>query len=366
MDAAKTRDLLNTIRWISAAVVCIGHALALLLPPATGYLGGLLDSARHDAVIVFFVVSGYLVGGGVLGLGSRLDVKRYAIARFSRIYIVLAPAIILIASLDGLAHAIDPHSPIYASVWPGGVMGEVAPFDRYTFPAVLATITCLENFVGPPMGSAGPLWSLGFEWVFYFAFPALVLAADAAARVLNCSPWLARGALVALSVVALIAMGKFYLALLWLIWIAGAVTRVVCDTLQIDPRLRVLGLLIFGLGIMASPMIGYRLADVLIGFGFAIFLSSRSGTEKGLNADLDQRLANHSYSTYVIHLPILAFMAFWFNRAGWLPPGGVAPSLAVVGMFTAMMVAVGLVAILFERLFESRTDRLRQFLLRRA
>ena len=69
---APEMPFLNTCRWISAALVAYGHIFLLVYPAFTLHesaVGAALVAAaklRYLAVSVFFVVSGYLVGGGIL------------------------------------------------------------------------------------------------------------------------------------------------------------------------------------------------------------------------------------------------------------------------------------------------------------
>jgi peptidoglycan/LPS O-acetylase OafA/YrhL len=56
----------------------------------------------HEAVIVFFVLSGYFVGGGVLRAWQTgaWSWSTYAIQRLTRLWIVLIPALFLTLALD--------------------------------------------------------------------------------------------------------------------------------------------------------------------------------------------------------------------------------------------------------------------------
>ena len=155
MKPGEQRTLLDMIRWISAFMVAGGHMWAAFAAHDTGLVSGALwalADTRHSWVIIFFGLSGYLVGGGVLVRGDRTDWRRYALARVSRIYVVLAPALILTAMLDGLAFLIAPHNPIHAGVWRGGLFGPTPPFDRYGWREIIASLLSLEAVVGPPVG----------------------------------------------------------------------------------------------------------------------------------------------------------------------------------------------------------------------
>ena len=101
---------LDALRGIAAVGVCLSHlrdfffvdyphpAHKNLLLAAIHLVSGL----RHQWVIVFFVLSGYLVGGSVLrsmALG-RWSWREYLLNRLTRLYIVLVPALVLGGLLD--------------------------------------------------------------------------------------------------------------------------------------------------------------------------------------------------------------------------------------------------------------------------
>lgn len=367
MPPPQDRSLLDTVRWASALMVCVGHVWGLTVIWDFSYLGKLVQASPHSAVVLFFVISGYLVGGGALRehLAGTFEFRRYAISRFARIYIVLIPAILLTLALDGLAWTIDPTSPIYASSQENP-MGEVPPFERYGLGNIIASLFCLEGFAGLSMGSNFPLWSLGFEWVFYFTGPAVLLASDAVAARIGRPVWLCRVAGVLCVATLLVASHKFYLSLLWLIWNSSAFVRIAAERGWGPERWRWLGLPVCAFGFLIAPIIGYRLADPFIGFGFAFFLSAYSATERGFHPRFDRFLADRSYSLYVIHLPIAAFLWLILNRAGILAWGGVPAGPAAWGANLLILAVVATVVSLFHWLFESNTAWLRNLLLTRA
>jgi len=363
MQRQEQRALLDTIRWLSAGMVAFGHTWITVFAredhPVSRVLWALADT-RHSWLILFFVLSGYLVGGGVLQRADRFDFARYAIARFSRIYVVLIPALLLTAGLDAGAHLIAPDGPVHAGAWSQAVFGDTPPFARYTPREILASLLCLENAVGAPMGSNGPLWSLGFEWMFYFCFPALLLAADAMARRTGWRIWEVRGGLLLASALLLVALHMPYACLLWLIWVAGALAHVIADKGVWPPWARWLGGLACLAGFGLAFHVNYRFSDLVIGFGASAFLSRFPAAERGIDRSLDHRLAGASYSLYVTHLPVLAFLCMLFHRAGLTQPAGVPFDWASV--FLVMVAAIALNTLAFHRFFESRTDAVRGWL----
>ena len=99
----------------------------------------------HDAVVIFFVLSGFLVGGTALDLAraGRFDVSRYATARIARIGIVCVPAVML-------GWAVSTYS------------GETLPLAT-----VLGNMVGLQTVAVPVIEVNGPLWSLSYEIWFY-------------------------------------------------------------------------------------------------------------------------------------------------------------------------------------------------------
>ncbi|WCT73617.1 acyltransferase [Sphingomonas naphthae] len=355
------RPLLDTIRWMSAALVAIGHAMGLIF---TRNMAGpsrldpldFLGDLRGPAVIFFFVISGYLVGGGVLERAQGFRWKSYAIARFSRIYIVLIPAILLICLLDGAAHWIDPASPLYAGVWPSGVLGTEPIDTRYVPINWVATFLSLGGLLAAPVGTGNALWSLGYEWVFYFVFPLLVLPLARFRSLLL--PLIPIVAVLAL----LVACGRAIDASFFAMWIAGAYARVLNDHADVPRWLGWAGVLIAMVALIASQFLKPNPCFLTLAFGFALYLSRRPAGERGLSRRFDRPLADISYSLYVTHFPLIIFLGFLLHRAGYLPTAGLGVGVLSLAMLAGMTVASFALAWLFGRLFEQRTDSLRKWL----
>ena len=96
----------------------------------------------HEAVIVFFVLSGYLVGGKAierLGRGT-FQPTDYAVDRITRIWVPLVPALLLSGFVTGNSNGVG--------TWIGNLFG-------------------LQSVLVPSLGGNGPLWSLAYEIWFY-------------------------------------------------------------------------------------------------------------------------------------------------------------------------------------------------------
>ena len=146
---------LDWLRFIAALMVVACHArggnwvewgrLDHACQTKAAYAFFLSTRAGFEWVIVFFVLSGFLVGGKVLErAGSRtFDPMAYGLDRVSRIWMPLIPALLLTAAIGGyLGHSI--------SAW--GFWGNLLG---------------LQGVLCSSFGRNYPLWSLAYEIWFY-------------------------------------------------------------------------------------------------------------------------------------------------------------------------------------------------------
>ncbi len=150
---------LDLIRFLAALVVVIVHArgssfvkYGLLEDSDKSVLITIfyaLTRIGNEAVIVFFVLSGFLVGGKVFDrvLKNTFKPKDYAIDRSVRIFLPLIPALILTALIQK-------------------IIGN--PFDVYE---LFGNLFSLQGVFFQPFAGNGPLWSLAYEiWFYIFAY----------------------------------------------------------------------------------------------------------------------------------------------------------------------------------------------------
>jgi len=136
-----------------------------------------MSGIGHEWVIVFFVLSGYLVGGSVLRqtLQGRWSWSEYALHRLTRLYIVLIPALLLGGAIDLIGLRLFGTSDVYTAHHGMKLMLE-APASHLTVGTLLGNYVFLQVILVPVFGSNGPLWSLGYEFWYYIAFPLLFFA----------------------------------------------------------------------------------------------------------------------------------------------------------------------------------------------
>ena len=104
---------LDGMRFFAAALVFLTHSY-LIYP-----VDSLLFKVGHEAVIIFFVLSGFVIAYVTDTKESTL--RDYALSRFARIYSVALPAVLLTVCADyiGQSHnlASYPHDYIANDFW---------------------------------------------------------------------------------------------------------------------------------------------------------------------------------------------------------------------------------------------------------
>lgn len=357
---------LDMLRAGAAFLVLISHWRMLLFvdwPQANHrkillYFFYWITKLGHQAVIVFFVLSGFLVGGSVLrsvGAGNW-SAKRYMVHRLTRLEIVLVPALFLCWFWDSLGSHLFRPSPIYLGT--AGI--NVLPYGirlSTSIPVFLGNLVFLQNLAVPSFGSDDPLWSLTNEFWYYLLFPCCVIVLASSFR------WKSKilAGLGALSIAALVGkpiLGGF------LIWMLGAGLFVLpAPPAWFSHRLRSVAFLsaalfvTLQLGLTYSPYqfeAGY--ADYVLGALFAIFMYfvlHHCWATGPRYRKFARATAGSSYTLYVTHMPVLVFVEAWIGHR-WLPDWKhfFAADL-LLGL--PLIFAAG-VAMLFER----NTDRVRK------
>jgi peptidoglycan/LPS O-acetylase OafA/YrhL len=386
LDDLKQPGLVSAIdlaRWLAASIVAIGHARFALLK---GY--GFLDAADRplwvqgwyfvtgyfvEAVLVFFVLSGFLVGGmGLARMQQRsFGAAGYAVDRFSRLYTAFLPALVLTAVLTaigihwfGATGLFDGTNPTFAEK--GNMMNFAANTSWQTF---VGNMVMVQGFAVPEYGANPPLWTLSLEFWFYVVFG---LAGAAAMR-----QGAARLCFAILAVTALVVLGPMFWVYLgmWLLGVVAAVVR--------PPRwpLRAPSLTVTALALLAGLLLLRRYADAaldpsdILRFGIQygicaamalLLLGLRSCPLKGPlpMAKFHKFMADFSYSLYLIHFPVLMLAAAVLGTLTGNPGyrTGFAPTepLALASYAGSLAIAYGF-AWIFAAATERQTGRVRRW-----
>lgn len=354
--------LISALRSLAALQVLATHlrgelypSLATVSDPTLWYQGlAFLTGFGHSAVLIFFLLSGWLVGGSLLNKLDRPQIlASYAIDRLTRMWIVLIPAFVLTLVLATLGKSIEPEHFSFA------------PDNEFSALSFLGNLFGLQGMAVPRFGGNFSLWSLANEMWYYALFPLLLLYFSARS-------WFARVASLLAS--ALIASQLLVdITLYFLLWLLG----VVFSRIRIEmprPVRRTLILVLVAVvvycrleGSIGTLIVATFPEDLLISLLFLCVLSSlqypadRTRPENRL-ALLVAKLAPFSFTLYVIHYPILLAVKQFLRLHGIGPLSTHNPASLLV--YATLFLAIVGFAWLFHLPFEAQTHRLRAFLKR--
>lgn len=360
-------DLLDLSRWVAAFLVVIEHARSLMF---AGYgIGGqmgvigktfyFMTGFGHSAVMVFFVMSGYLVGGKVLERLAQgtFSWKKYAVDRSSRLYAVYVLALLLGGALDHFGYVHLNLFGLYDESFPGRISVVNSNFHAdLSWPIFALNLGMCQTILGPVLGSNGPLWSLANEFWYYLAGPVLFLLFYSRIR-----------HQLVLCVGVLAGLYWFLptgILVYFLVWLMGAALYFISlrRYLPLWSSL-LLFLACFSLARLQWLKVPY-LADFLIGISFSLLINSATGSARRLPWYLlSRRLADFSYSVYLCHFPFLAFvLSALYQTTGIglrMRPAGL-----ICGLFMLVLALTYLWSYLISLATEHQTSRIREKLYR--
>lgn len=377
MSPAVSR-FLDQSRWIAALLVVYGHLARLCVGDQPQVASGnvvawLLVQAScfgHAAVMVFFVMSGYLVGGPIWDrlTAGTFDLRIYLINRLARLYPVLFVGVSVGAFLDLLAMRYWDTGGVYT---PGvGIWYPVKETISWTI-AGINLIFC-QTILGPTIGSNSPLWSLANEWWYYILWPLIVMVVAGTDR--------SRKILAGMTVVTLLVFLPRSLLIYAMVWILGAWL----PKITLRPPVPAKALVVFfivvavllpslSLGERLQPwlhfgLLAHAIPDLLLAVAFSLVILAHQRTVLSETSvpvsvtSIHRFLADFSYSLYVIHLPIglaaLAAMAGWLGLTLPLKP----ESLSTWGFVFVLILAAYVAALGVWFVAERHSARLRAWL----
>jgi peptidoglycan/LPS O-acetylase OafA/YrhL len=322
---------MDMLRGIAAIAVFLSHARDLVFvdypqlvhPQPLLKLAYFVTGLGHQSVVVFFVLSGYLVGGSALKQikHSKWSWKTYSFNRLTRLYTVLIPALILGWLLDRVGFDCFGSRGVYGGIGGRNDMPIFGP--KSLSPVAFAgNLMFLQTIVVQPLGSNGPLWSLANEFWYYLAFPLLAMA------VLGATKWYRRlGALLGMAIV-LLFVGKA-ISLGFLIWLMGAALclmpkRPFGTKLQGRFGMSAAVLVFFAMLVLTKLKSSYDLSW-LLGVGTTLLLYAILRYSDGQWPFIYIRaatvLSRSSYTLYLVHMPLLVFLTAWLRATRWQPSG---------------------------------------------
>jgi peptidoglycan/LPS O-acetylase OafA/YrhL len=352
--------LISLMRGLAALQVAAAHLRSEMFPGLKGMadpplyyqLLAFATGFAHQAVVVFFLISGWLVGGSLLNrIGQPGALLSYAIDRATRLWAVLVPAMCLMLLVGVFITEADPARADFAAA------------NEYSATSFVGNLLGLQTVLVKNFGGNYALWSLANETWYYIQFPLLLLVFMGRSRARQ----LAAAAALLLISGALPGTITLYLGL----WLLGALfsrVRIECGN----------GLRLALVAIGLSCSVYFRLhgsnddlsfdsflQDLVYGLPLLIILASlqrplvlRSPFNQRL-AKLAHLLSEFSFTLYVTHIPMIKLLRYLglqeFGRS----------RLAVdapldYAIYAGMLMAILAGAYLSYRLFEAHTFRLRR------
>jgi len=301
--ARETSLYIDAMRVLAALVVFLDH---FARPSVSGGLFWQVAPFGGDAVIVFFVISGFVIAHATAQ--KERNAADYFISRAARIYSVAVPAIVLTIACDFVGQWIDPRYTSWS--YSGGALWQ----------QLVTGLTFTNAFwhAGFFPGSDGAYWSLGYEVPYYVIFGAALFARGVWRVVLPAALMLAVGpSIVALLPIWLAGAGLYRLGRIWKAreavgWILFLGSIVAWGAAQF--RLRAAG---FDINHVASTA---YVPDYVTGICFVINLlgfeaiAPRFVTLLRPVARAIRWAAGRSFTIYLVHIPVLklcAVMPFW-------------------------------------------------------
>jgi peptidoglycan/LPS O-acetylase OafA/YrhL len=360
--------LLDVIRGLAAVVVMAGHWRNLFFcdysqiawHPRLFAIPYVLTSGGHQAVMIFFVLSGYLISGSVFRLfaAGRWSWRTYLMHRLVRLWVVLLPGLVLIALCDYIGlHLLRPSA---VALYTGHSGNHLVTDVRNTFNlrTWLGNLFFLQGVRFDIFGSDGPLWSLATEFWYYLMFPTGLLALRRDTRLPE------RLVCIALFLAMALTLGRTTV-LTFPVWLLGTLLALL-PAPNLTPNVarwwRIGASFVYFPAMFLIPKIRTDFpvrTDLLFGlltFGFIwVLIGARGPAREGaIRTRLIRTLARFSFTLYVVHLPLLVLIAGLV-----LGPLRWQPDLLHIAIASVFLVITLLYGFGLAWLTEFRTDRVR-------
>jgi len=129
-----------------------------------------------SAVLVFFFLSGYLVGGNEIVnlIRKKLNFSHYVFNRLTRLWIVLLPALLATFALNAFTCGNSRISLYCMADSELASHAKIPPQTSQKISDLISNAFFLQPFKGTQWGGNGPLWSLSYEFWYYLVFFSII------------------------------------------------------------------------------------------------------------------------------------------------------------------------------------------------
>ncbi|WP_338413015.1 acyltransferase [uncultured Sphaerotilus sp.] len=364
--------ILDWMRGFAAVLVCSSHLRnAMIVDWGNALDHGLINKFLygitgfgHQSVVVFFVLSGYLVGGSVIAAGPKFRWTTYLIARLSRLWVVLVPCLVItfVADAFTVSFASDVLTGDYATRWHSA---PVAGKYSMSWQTLVGNLAFVQTIFVPVYGSNGPLWSLANEFWYYVMFPLVMNFVGKVGVVSRVSK------LVSL----VLFLTIFYWASIgvitgFLVWIFGALVSYLNNRMRQPMAWRrsisVVSLVAFATALGLSKWSGVPAwftpwSDLVLGVAVAAFLLcalqwDSIGPSHAQQSGASKWFSDISFSLYLSHFPLVMLVSAYLFHDASLQPG-----LRTWIKFFCILGGLFLIARIVWCLFERHTPIVKKF-----
>jgi peptidoglycan/LPS O-acetylase OafA/YrhL len=320
---------LDLIRFSAAIEVLLSH-----LGPVFGW-HGLGVAYGHEAVVVFFVLSGYVISYAATVKDRTFGI--FAVSRFTRIYSVAIPALLLTLILDHVGSSFSSATYEQSS-------------SHYAVRFLISLFLFNEGWWSVQAFSNGPFWSVCYELDYYLVF--------------SCLLFLSGRTRILASIAAVLLVGLRPI-LLFPIWLFGSWayfetasrrrSRVLHWSLFLLPLPAFWLYAAYSFNVQSNDIVQqclgwlgvsydlgssrHLLSDHYLGLVLALhFVGAKNlGPELrfvfGRAAVLIQTLAGYTFTLYMVHMPILLTLSLIIDvKKVWAAPVVVAAIAAVTAI----------------------------------
>jgi peptidoglycan/LPS O-acetylase OafA/YrhL len=359
---------LDFIRGFSALLVMSGHLRIAIFkdynqlnetPNLLIKIFYFITGLGHQAVMIFFVLSGYFVGGSIIKNINKFNFKKYLIARVSRLWTPLIPILLLTLIIDSITGLISSNilNGDYYEILNSG------PKNNYSlsFITFFANLCFLQTIYSPVYGTNGPLWSLANEFWYYVIFPLSLISIGFIKKKLIIK------ILLSILLVFIVIFITKQIMEGFLIWLMGvAVYLTVNKKIQKNNSLFftiTFGIFLFSLIDSKFSILGPNFkdfSDIFVGISFSLLLvflvKIKLPFSKVFNLNkISFYLSEISYTLYISHFPIILLIYVTFYKKNQL----VVNNTNFI-IFIIWLLGLILISYLLWNLFEKHTPKIRK------
>lgn len=321
--------ILDMVRFLAALTVFLFHFYV----PLPGY----------QAVMVFFVISGYFISSTVLKTfkENRWSWFDYLLKRITRLWIVLIPTLLL----------------TYAwAILQLKIFGEHELSNYLGWKTFVGNLFFMQEILVEPYGLNGPLWSLTYEFWYYILYPCLLL--------IFFSPKKMTKVLYGVVFIAIAILVGERIMLFFLVWLLGAMIPLLRPVKIKSNVIR--SLVLFLTVIITLLSMNYEnswdsfLLDFRLGLCCAVsiylIISMFNNSPSKVKINISKELSAFSYTLYLAHYPVAHFVLTWLVSPFW--------PFSETTLLIKVMIAILVLGYcwIIAMLTEKHTDKVRTFL----